>query len=371
VRRLLERIGGAAAIASLLAGCGRSPPASPASGADGAEPPEVTLETTVRRELPQILQVSGRTEARALIAIKARVDGPVAEIAYEEGRPVRKGQLLVRLDDSVLRSQLHQAEALLARDEAVLEKSRADLRRSEALLAQNFVSASAVDQARSTLHADEATLQSDRAAAEATRLQLQFTRVEAPADGVAGIAQLTVGGMARANDTTLMTIAQVDPIYVTFSLPESQLAVLRAALHRGDVPAEATLTGRPTPLHGRVAFLDNTVDTTTGAITGKATFANADGLVTPGQFATLSLQVGRLPAGMLVPDTAIESGNDSAYVFVVDAGRHVHIQPVKVTARSAGMSLVTGLAEGDRVVTGGQDKLRDHAAVRVSGAASR
>ena len=167
--------------------------------APAAAPVEVTVAAVERRDVPIVLQAVGRTEARASVAVKPRADGVVAELAYNEGQPVRKGQLLVRLDDAVLQSQLRQAEAVTARDEALLQKSQADVRRNETLLGQGFVSASAVDQARSALHADEATLRADRAAQESVRLQLQFMRVLAPIDGVAGIAQLTVGGAVKAN----------------------------------------------------------------------------------------------------------------------------------------------------------------------------
>ena len=332
--------------------------------APAAAPVEVTVAAVERRDVPIVLQAVGRTEARASVAVKPRADGVVAELAYNEGQPVRKGQLLVRLDDAVLQSQLRQAEAVTARDEALLQKSQADVRRSETLLAQGFVSASAVDQARSALHADEATLRADRAAQESVRLQLQFMRVLAPIDGVAGIAQLTVGGAVKANDTTLVTIAQVDPIYVTFTMPEAQLGAVRAALRAGPVPVDASVAGAPA-VAGHVAIIDNAVDATTGAITAKAIFPNPAALLTPGQFASLRLKVGQLAAASAVPSRAVESGADSAYVFVVDDGGRAHLRPVKVTAESDGWSVLTGVAAGERVVLSGQEKVRDKAVVRI------
>ena len=334
-----------------------------------AAPIEVSAFAVERRDVPIVLQLVGRTEARASVAVKPRADGVIAEVAYQEGQPVHKGQLLVRLDDAVLQSQLRQAEAVTARDEALLQKSQGDVRRNESLLAQGFISASAIDQARSALHADEATLRADRAAQEGVRLQLQFMRVLAPIDGVAGIAQLTAGAAVKANDTTLVTIAQVDPIYVTFTMPEAQLAAVRAAMRVGAVPVEASVGGTPA-IAGRIAFVDNAVDTATGAITAKAVFPNPGALLTPGQFASLRVTVGRLAAAAAVPSRAVESGADSAYVFVIGDGGRAHLRPVKVTAESDGWSVLTGVVAGERVVLAGQEKVRDKAVVRVVPAAA-
>ena len=334
-----------------------------------AAPIEVSVFTVELRDVPIVLQFVGRTEARASVAVKPRADGVVAEVAYQEGQPVRKGQLLVRLDDAVLQSQLRQAEAVTARDEALLQKTQVDVRRNETLLTQGFVSASAIDQVRSALHADEATLRAARAAQESVRLQLQFMRVLAPIDGVAGIAQLTAGAAVKANDTTLVTIAQVDPIYVTFTMPEAQLAAVRAAMRAGAVPVQASVGGTPA-IAGRIAFIDNAVDTTTGAITAKAVFPNPAALLTPGQFASLRVTVGRLATAAAVPSRAVESGADSAYVFVIDGGGGAHLRPVKVTAESDGWSVLTGVEAGERVVLAGQEKVRDKAVVRVVPAAA-
>ena len=339
------------------------------AGGAPAAPVEVSVYTVERRDVPIVLQFVGRTEARASVAVKPRADGVVAEVDYQEGQPVRKGQLLVRLDDALLQSQLRQAEALTARDEALVEKSQADVRRNEALLGQGFVSPSALDQVRSALRAGDATLRADRAAQESMRLQLQFMRVLAPIDGIAGIAQLTAGAAVKANDTTLVTIAQVDPIYVTFTMPEAQLGAVRAALRAGPVAVDARVAGAPA-VAGRVAIVDNAVDTTTGAITAKAIFPNPAALMTPGQFATLRVRVGQLAAAAAVPSQAIESGVDSAYVFVVDGDSRAHLRPVKVTAESDGWSVLTGLAVGDRVVLAGQQKVRDKALVRVMSSAA-
>jgi multidrug efflux system membrane fusion protein len=343
--------------------------AVPATAA--AAPIDVAVARAERREVPLVLSVVGRTEAHASVAVKSRIDGIIAEVAYHEGQPVHQGQLLVRLDDAQLQSQRRQAEAIVARDEAVLEKSRADLARAESLLTQGFVSASAVDQARSTMHADEATLRSDRAAADNVQLQTQYTRILAPIDGVAGIAQLTAGGATKANDTTLVVIDQVDPIYVTFTLPESRIAALREAMRHGRVAVEAAVSGAPAPLRGQVAFLDNAVDTTSGALTGKALVPNPERLLTPGQFASLKIELGRLPAAVAVPASAVESGVDGPYVFVVDDHDEARLRAVKVTADSDGWNVIgSGVAAGERVVLSGQEKLRDRMVVRASAAAT-
>ena len=177
---------------------------------------------------------------------------------------------------------------------------------------------------------------------------------------------LTVGGGAKANDTALLVINQIDPINVTFSLPESQLVPLQQALKAGPVPVTASVTGVERPFGGTLDFIDNAVDATTGTITAKAVFANAQGALTPGQFARVAVQVGALDEALVVPDQAVESGVDGAYVFVLNADSTVAIRAVKAGAQSSGGRVITsGLASGETVVLTGQSRLRDKAKVAV------
>lgn len=358
-----------AACSTVFLGACHAPPAADKAG-DTAPAIHVSAAAAEKRTLPLALDAVGHVEAKASVALKARVDGQVAEVLYAEGQPVRKGQLLMRLDPASFEAQARQAEGVLARDEALLARNRADYLRNKALAGQGFISKSGLDQSEADLHAAEASLKADRAALDNARLQTGYTRVVAPIDGVAGALQLPVGGAAKANDTTLLTINQVSPIYVSFSVSDSVLASLRQASNHGQVPVTVTVAGLSQPVRGKLAFIDNGIDATAGAITAKAEFPNADRLLTPGQFAKVSAQIGTVADALVVPATAVENGVDGFYVFVVDSGSHVALRKVKPGLEAGGYRVIdSGLKAGERVVIGGQARLRDKAAVIVDAGA--
>jgi multidrug efflux system membrane fusion protein len=337
------------------------------TNADAVVPVSVTVAEVQHRDLPLTITAAGRAEAKASVSVKPRVDGQVADVTYTEGQPVHTGQLLLRLDPAVLQAQQRQAEGVLARDEALLVKAKNDYQRYVALASRDYVSKSGLNQSQADLGAAQANVQADRASLDNARLQLSYTQITAPMDGVAGALLLPVGGAATANNTTLLVINQIKPIYVTFSIPESQLARLKLAMSKGAVAVSATVTGIDMPMHGKLAFIDNAVDVASGTITAKAVFDNADGLLTPGQFAQVTVQLDELPNALVVPDQAVESGVDGPYVFVVNADATAAIRPLTVGAQSSGFSVVTsGLAAGERVVMTGQAQLRDKAKVTIT-----
>jgi multidrug efflux system membrane fusion protein len=330
-------------------------------------PLNVTVAQVEQRDLPLTISAIGRTEAKASVSVKSRLDGQVSEVAYGEGQPVRKGQLLLRIDPAVLEAQQRQAEGVLARDEAQLAKIEGDYQRNLALMSQGFISQSGLSQSKADLQAAQANLKADRAALDSARLQLGYTRITAPMDGVAGALLLPVGGGAKANDTTLLVINQVQPIYVTFSLPESQLAPVKTAQRKGPVVITASVAGVGQAITGKLAFIDNTVDPTSGAITAKAIFANFDGALTPGLFAQVALQLDSLPNALVVPAQAVESGVDGPYAFVVNADSSVNLRQLKLGPQAGGyQAVLTGLASGERVVMTGQERLRDKGKVTIS-----
>jgi multidrug efflux system membrane fusion protein len=332
-------------------------------------PTPVSIGTVQRRDLDVTADAVGRAEAKTSVLVTSRVDGQVAEVDFKEGRPVHRGQLLVRMDSAALDAQRRQAEGVVARDQAQLARLSADFDRNKALSAQGFISPGGLSQSESDLKATQATLKSDEAALDDARLQVEFTRIVAPIDGVAGALQLPRGGGAKANTTTLLVINQVDPVYVTFSLPEGELAPLKQALARGEVPVSAAIEGLAAPIAGRVAFVDNAVDAATGAITVKAIFSNSAGLVTPGQFARVNVRVGGLSGVLCVPSSAVENGVDGTYLFVVKPDSTVGIRKVEVGVEAAGYRVVrSGVAAGERVVTQGQARLHNQARVTIQDA---
>jgi multidrug efflux system membrane fusion protein len=341
------------------------------SEAEALAPVGVTVAVVERRDLPLTIAAAGRAEAKASVAVKSRLDGQVAEVAYREGQPVRRGQLLLRFDTAVLEAQQRQAEGVVARDEAQLAKTASDNQRNLALVAKGFLSKSGLNQSQADLDAAQASLKVDRAGLDNARLQLGYARIVAPMDGVAGALLLPVGGAAKANDTTLLVINQIDPIHVAFPVPESQLAQLKLAMGKGDVAVDATIEGIAQPLHGKLEFIDNAVDATSGTIIAKAVFDNPRGMLTPGQFAQVSVQLEKLPNVLVVPSQAVESGIDGPYAFVVNADSSATIRQLAVGAETSGYRVVTsGLAAGDRVVVTGQAQLRDKAKVAIAKSSS-
>ncbi len=335
--------------------------AAPVSSSAPAEgpPAAVSVAAVERRDLPYLVKASGRAEAKASVTVKSRIDGQVAAISFNEGSPVRKGQVLLRMDPDPAEAQLQQAKALVARDQAQLERLAGDARRNTSLYEQGFISNSGLSQTQADLRAAEATLKADQASVASARLQHDFTSVLAPVDGVAGAALLPVGGAAKANDTALVVVNQVKPIYITFAVPETELGRLRHAIAKGAVPVSASIPGFNTVLSGRLAFVDNAVDPTTGTILAKASFANQDGGLTPGQFADVRVTVEHVSDVLVVPAAAVESGIDGPFVFVVKDNSTVEIRSIKVVTEIDGASVVAaGLAPGERVVTDGQSHLR-------------
>ena len=344
------------------------PPAG-AEKAAATPPPTVTVAVVQRRDLPLTVAAVGRAEAKASVAVKSRLDGQIAQLAFAEGQPVRQGQLLVRIDPSLVEAQQHQAEGVLARDEAQLAKARDDYQRNVALKERGFISQSVLSQTESDVHAAEASVKADRATVESTHVQLAYTRINAPLDGVAGAVLLPVGSTVKANDSTLLVINQVSPIYVSFPLPEAQLVPVKQAMKKGPVKVTASVAGMTQPVTGRLAFLDNVVDATSGTILAKALFTNADALLTPGQFAQVAVQLDTLPGVIAAPVEAIENGVDGPYAFVVGADSTVALRHLQVGPVAGAWRVVTsGLSAGERVVTSGQARLRDKSRVAVQDA---
>ncbi len=364
---LVFGIAAIAVVTALFFSRGRT--ASPPQVAEDAPPPviPVSVASVVQRDLPIVVKASGRAEAKASVTVKSRLDGQVAKILFSEGGLVHKGQVLLQMDAEPAQAQLRQSSALLARDRAQLEKLQADRDRNSELFRQGFISKSGLGQTEADFRSAEATLKADQANIDSARLQLAFTDVVSPVDGVAGVALLPVGGAAKANDTALVVINQVTPIHVAFPLPESELGRVKSAIARGLVPVVASVPGGSATSSGRLDFLDNAVDASSGTIMARALFDNADRLLTPGQYVEVKITLGYLPGTIVVPAAALESGVDGPFVFVVRADSTVGIRAVKTGEAAEGLVAVTsGLTSGERVVVEGQARLRAGSPVQVA-----
>jgi len=357
-------------LATALAGCEKQE----AKGAPVRPPVPVRVAEAVRQTVPVELRAVGNVEAVATVEVKAQVGGTLSRVHFREGDEVRRGDLLFTLDERPFETALRQAEAVLARDQARLENARQSNRRYSELLAGRFVSQQEYDIVQTDAAALEATVAADRAAVDNARLQLGFCTLRSPLDGRTGSLQVHAGDLVKANaDTPMVVIHQLRPIDVTFAVPERELSRLRRQLAAGAVPVQALLPGEETqPETGALAFVDNAVDTTTGTIRLKGRFANETARLWPGQFVTVALELGSLPEVATVPQAAVQTGQQGAFVFVVKSDQSVEQRPVTAGVTWQGSTVVEGVEAGETVVTDGQLRLFPgaKAEVKQAGAAA-
>jgi multidrug efflux system membrane fusion protein len=344
-------------------------------------PPSVPVTTAqaTTQDVPVSLDVVGRAEAYESVALKSRVDGQVASVAFTEGQHVRQGEVLLQLDTTDVVARLQQADASVARSEALLAKTRSDTARYVALKDRHFVSDEKVNDIRTNEAAAAATLRVDQAAAALARSQLSYATVRAPFTGVVGARLVFPGTAVKTNDTVLAVVNRVRPLLVTFSLPEKHLPRLRAALKAGTArPGQAaapmqvgvSLPGDKTRrLAGEVRFVDNAVDPATGTLQMKALLPNDDEQLTPGQFLSVSLRLDTLLQAVTVPNEAVQQGADGNFLFVVKADETVEVRKIETAASAAGVTAIgKGLQAGETVVTDGQLRLTPGAKIKSKSA---
>lgn len=332
---------------------------APAVRSAGARPVPVTIAPIETARVPVTLTAIGRAEAHASVTLRARADGQVVATNFAPGAAVRKGQVMIRLDSRAIEAQLRQAEANLARDRAQLDKARSDLTRYTDLLAKGFVSPAQLETYRATVDSLDATVKADLASLELLRVQLSYMTVEAPLDGVAGAVLVFPGGAVKANDTPLVVVNQVRPLYVTFPVPETRLGEVGRERLAERLRVEARVAGKDSEVHvGELVFVDNAVDATTGTIQMKARFDNAAEKLTPGQFLEVSMTLRTLENALLIPSEAMQSGPDGNFVYVAKPDQTVEVRRVQaMPADARSLVVLKGLAAGENVVTDGQVRL--------------
>jgi multidrug efflux system membrane fusion protein len=329
----------------------------------------VTAALAEAKPVPVQLSTIGHVEPISAVIVRARIDGQVTAVAVREGQSVKKGDVLFQLDDRQARAALDQAVATLARDQAQLAYARKQAERQKGLMRNDFVSHSQYDQATSTAEAMAGTVASDQAQVENAQTALSFTTLTAPIDGRIGSIGVKEGNTVQASSTTpLLTINQIAPIYVSFSVPQDSLAALREAVAAGTVQVSATPTGdEKPPAVGTVAFYENAIDAATGTLGVRGVFTNEDERLWPGQFAEVVVTLRIEPNAITVPATAVEAGQNGSYVFVIKPDKSVELRPVTVS-RSVGdvVVIASGLTPGDEVVTSGQLRLVPGAKIRLA-----
>jgi len=389
-------------VVTMIAGAGCSGSAASPGGTgrggrgrgDFGAVPVVTTKVS-ERDVPVDLAAIGNVEAYTTISVRSQVTGQLEGAHFHEGDFVKKDQLLFTIDKRPFEAALQQAQANLTRDQALLNQAEAQLardganaeytqltaERQAALNGKGIISKDVAEQARAASEASAATVKADRAAVESARaqlvaqqaavenakVQLGYTTIESPINGRSGNLTVKTGNLVSANTTELMTIAQVEPIYVTFSVPALQLSTIRQRMGKDKIQVTVTpQDGSTMPVQGELAFIDNAVDASTDTIKLKGRFTNNDHRLWPGQFARVSLRVTTLSKALVVPSQVIQTGQDGQFVFVVKQDNTVEQQPV-VTGQRVGDDVVVekGLKAGQTVVTEGQLRLEAGTKVQI------
>jgi multidrug efflux system membrane fusion protein len=335
-------------------------------GRSGDGPPvPVTAAEAVRQDIPILLDSLGTVQALATITVRAQVDGVLTDVLYREGQEVAAGDVLARIDARPYQAALDQALAKKAQDEAQLANARLDLQRYQQLSSVVGASRQQVDTQKAQVAQLQAQVQSDDAAIDNARTQLSFTTLKAPVDGLVGLRLVDRGNLVRGSDATgIVTVAQVRPITVVFTLPQQTLPQVRAAAAAG--PVAAAPQGGGEPAEGELVALDNNVDPQTGTIRLKAQFPNTDARLWPGAFVTVRMRVRTVRDAVTVPLVAVQRGPDGASAFVVGADGTVEVRPLRLGTLTDTLAEVAGgLAPGDRVITSGSLRLAPGTRVAV------
>lgn len=334
-----------------------------------ARPPApVTVTQVAARPMPAVLDLVGTAQAIASVPLKTRVDSMIDAVLVKEGDRVRAGQTIFQLDDRAVKAQIAQARAILARDEAQLALLRSDLERTEQLTQTKVKSSRDLESAKTLVAAQVATIEADRASLQNLEVQASWYQISSPIEGRVGSIAFKAGSAIRANDSSLLaTVNQLDPIYVAFSVPQASIPTLREAMTKGDVTVSVRLPGsKSEPLEGRIAFLENMLDTASGTLGVKATVVNPQEKLLPGEFVQVRAVLRTDPGALVVPEAAVQLGQNGAFVYVIKADDTAEARRITIDRSVDGTAVIgKGLEVGERVVTDGQLRLFPGASVTI------
>jgi multidrug efflux system membrane fusion protein len=329
----------------------------------------VVVTNVTRSTIPVILKGLGNVTAFYTVTVKSRVDGQLMRIDFREGDFVKEGQVLAEIDPRPFQVQLELARATLAKDQALLKNARVDVERYQQLIATDAAPKQQLDTQIALVSQYEATVAQDMANIDNVLLQLTYAKITAPIDGVVGLRLVDPGNIVHASDSTgIIVITQLQPISVLFTIPEDSLPQVTQRLRDGaQLTVEAYNRDDSKKLaSGRLVTVDNQIDNTTGTSKLKAVFDNADHALFPQQFVNVHLLVNSLTNQLVVPNVAVQNGQQGTFVYVVDQSSKVHLQTVQVgLTTSTSTDILSGLTEGTRVVVDGTDRLVEGATVRV------
>src|ERR1035437_8687945 len=332
-------------------------------------PVAVTVAIAERGDAPYIVRSNGLVEPAQTVAVQSQVGGVLMKVHFKEGDEVKQGQVLFEIDPRPFKAALDQAVAVLARDEANAQSSQRDADRYAALVAKDFVTKSQADQAFAAAAAAKAVVAADRAAVDNARFNLENATITAPISGKTGVLLVKQGNLVRPGSVPpLVVINQIHPIDVHFTVPDRELPLVQKySSGKGQLRVVVTPRGDASAEEGTLSMLDNGVDTTTGTVTLKAQFPNPAGHLWPGQFVGVAVELYVQQNVVLVPTTAVQTGQDGSFVFVVGADNKVQVRPVTAGLVVGDRTVIeSGVEAGNRVVTDGQLQLKPNATVEIA-----
>src|SRR5262245_54606186 len=332
----------------------------------------VTVESVEQQTVPVRLRAIGNVEAYATVAVKARVDGQIVAVNFKDGVPVKKDEVLFRIDPRPYEAALRQAEANAMRDVAARDQARSQSKRYQELLEKNFISKEAYAQIRTNAETAEATAKASQAALENARLNVEYCTIRSPLDGFVGKTLIQAGNLVKANDVNpLVVINQVRPIYVNFAVPEQNLPEVRQYMGQGPLSVEVIpVDAQQKHPMGKLIFVDNAVDPSTGTIRMRGQFDNEDALLWPGQFVNILLRLYEQVDALIVPASAVQTGPEGQYVYVIGDDLTAEVRRIKVQRTDGETAIIgEGLKKDERVVTRGQLRLGPKVKVQIAKAA--
>jgi RND family efflux transporter MFP subunit len=330
--------------------------------AKGASRPSTTLVVTTvaqSRDVPVRIKANGTVTALQTVDFRPQITSTVREVHIKEGQSVRAGELLFSLDARAEEANLKKAQAQIEKDRADLATAKRNLERQQELFRQKFISQAALDTVQNQVDTLTGQLAVDTAAADSARVSRAYTEIRATFPGRTGMIGVRSGSLVQPNGTVLVTVTQIDPIAVSFTLPEKELPGLQQALRgSGGVPVTVRLQGGGEPFTGKVTFVDNAVDVTTGSIKVKAEFANPDARLWPGSYVNVDVAPRTIANAIVVPAQAVQTGPDTRFVYVVGDDKKVTPKNVTLAYVEEGLAVIEGLVPGTRVVVEGAQNLR-------------
>ncbi len=335
--------------------------------AKGPAEQAVTVVPLKVEDVPVRLDLNGSVASLKTVEVRAQTSNLIKKIHVKEGQFVKQGELLFSLDDRADRANLERLKAQLARDQALVADYLRQFKRAQELRAQNFIAASAVDTSQAQYEAQLALVKADEAAVQAAQVTLDFDSIVAPQSGRLGGINVFAGSLVQPSGAALVTITQLDPIAVQFSIPEASLGNLQRALSAkgGKAPVKVTIPGTTQSVTGNLYFADSMVDAATGTLRAKAEFANPNNLLWPGQFVQTSLQLDTLKGATTMPSAALVTNINGKFVYVLGEGSTAQQKPVKVLYTYGERMAIEGLKEDEQVILDGKQNLRPGVKVRL------